>query len=107
MEPDLAPEEIRRVHFRTVLRGLDANEVTAYLDRLAAAVEDVIEERDRLASRLGEYADRDLKSEFEDVGREVASVLQAAREAAESMRERASLDAARWRAGGIGEAGNR
>jgi len=104
MEPDLAPEEIRRVHFRTVLRGLDANEVTAYLDRLAAAVEDVIEERDRLASRLGEYADRDLKSEFEDVGREVASVLQAAREAAESMRERASLDAARWRAEAIGEA---
>ncbi|MEX1126337.1 MAG: DivIVA domain-containing protein [Acidimicrobiia bacterium] len=103
MEPDLAPEEIRRAQFRTVLRGLDAAEVTAFLDRLAGAVETLAEQRDRLASRLGEYADRDLKSEFEDVGREVASVLESAREASESMRERASLDAARWRAESIGE----
>ena len=98
MEPDLAPEEIRRAQFRTVLRGLDNAEVTEYLDRLAGVVEALTEQRDRLSSRLGEYADRDLKSEFEDVGREVASVLQSAREASESMRERASLDAARWRA---------
>lgn len=104
MEPDLAPEEIRRAQFRTVLRGLDASGVTAFLDRLAGAVETLVEQRDRLASRLGEYADRDLKSEFEDVGREVASVLQSAREASESMRERASLDAARWRAESIAEA---
>jgi DivIVA domain-containing protein len=104
MEPDLAPEEIRRAQFRKVLRGLDASEVTAYLDRLAGAVESLVEQRDRLASRLGEYADRDLKSEFEDVGREVASVLQSAREASESMRERASLDAARWRAESTEEA---
>jgi DivIVA domain-containing protein len=104
MEPDLAPEEIRRAQFRTVLRGLDAAEVAQYLDRVASDVETLVEQRDRLASRLGEYADRDLKSEFDDVGREVASVLQSAREAAESMRERASLDAARWRAESIGEA---
>ncbi|MDP9495704.1 MAG: DivIVA domain-containing protein [Actinomycetota bacterium] len=104
MELDLAPEEIRRAQFRTVLRGLDASEVTEYLGRLAAAIETLVEQRDRLASRLGEYADRDLKSEFEDVGREVASVLQSAREASESMRERASVDAARWRAEAIDEA---
>ncbi len=104
MEPDLAPEEIRRAQFRTVLRGLDAAEVTQYLEKLAGEVETLIEQRDRLASRLGEYADRDLKTEFDDVGREVAAVLQSAREAAESMRERASLDAARWRAESIGEA---
>ena len=104
MELDLAPEEIRRAQFRTVLRGLDAAEVTEYLGRLAGAIESLVEQRDRLASRLGEYADRDLKSEFEDVGREVASVLQSAREASESMRERASVDAARWRAEAIGEA---
>ena len=104
MEPDLAPEDIRRAQFRTVLRGLDAAEVTQYLDRLAGDIETLMGQRDRLASRLGEYADRDLKTEFDDVGREVASVLQAAREAAESMRERASLDAARWRAESIGEA---
>jgi DivIVA domain-containing protein len=104
MEPDLAPEEIRHAQFRTVLRGLDAAEVTQYLEKLAGDVETLIGQRDRLASRLGEYADRDLKSEFDDVGREVATVLQSAREAAESMRERASLDAARWRAESIGEA---
>ena len=104
MEPDLAPEEIRGAQFRTVLRGLDTAEVTAYLDRLAGVVEALVEQRDRLSARLGEYADRDLKSEFEDVGREVASVLQSAREAAESMRERASLDAAKWRAEATSEA---
>ncbi len=104
METDLVPEEIRHAQFRTVLRGFDAAEVTQYLEKLAGDIEVLVGQRDRLASRLGEYADRDLKSEFDDVGREVASVLQSAREAAESMRERASLDAARWRAESIGEA---
>jgi DivIVA domain-containing protein len=103
MEPDLAPEEIRGAQFRTVLRGLDTAEVTRYLDRLAGVVEALVEQRDRLAARLGEHADRDLKSEFEDVGREVASVLESAREASESMRARASLDAAKWRAEAMSE----
>ncbi len=97
MAPDVSPEEIRQARFRTVLRGLDADEVSAFLDRVASEIEGLSEERERLTARLGEYAGRDLESEFDSLGREVAAVLQAAREAADQMRERASVDAARWR----------
>ena len=103
MEPDLAPEEIQRAQFRTVLRGFDPTEVNQHLDRLATEIQSLQEQRDRLTSRLGEYADRDLRTEFDNVGLEVASVLQAAREAAESMRQRAGVDAAQWRAEAIAE----
>ena len=98
MAADFTPDDIRRAEFRAVRRGLDAAEVTRYLDQLAGQVQGLIEENERLATRLGEYADRDLESEFDSLGREVAAVLQAAREAADSMRERATADAARWRA---------
>jgi hypothetical protein len=57
-----------------------------------------------LAGRLGEFAERDLKSEFAAVGIEVTSVLEAARDAAEGMRDRATADAARWRSEAMAEA---
>lgn len=91
------PDEIRRATFRVVFRGYEQSEVEARLDEAARAVADLIEQRDRLSARLGEFAERDLKSEFEKVGEEVASVLESARAAAETMRERATADAARWR----------
>lgn len=98
------PSETRRAEFRLVFRGYDPEQVNRRLDELAAMVTDVAEQRDRLAGRLGELADRDLKLEFEKVGQEVASVLEAARVAAESMRDRASADAARWRSESMAEA---
>lgn len=97
------PDEIRRATFRVVFRGYDQAEVESRLNELAAAVEDLVEQRDRMASRLGEFADRDLKSEFETVGREVTSVLEAARSAAQTMRDRATADAARWRSEAMAE----
>ena len=97
MAADFTPDDIRRAEFRAVRRGLDAAEVSRYLDQVAGRVQGLIEENERLATRLGEYADRDLETEFDSLGREVAAVLQAAREAADSMRERATADAARWR----------
>lgn len=105
MPPELTPDEVRGATFRVAFRGVDQAEVTRYLERVAAAVEALTVERDRLASRLGEFADRDLKSEFETVGREVASVLEAARDAAEAMRDRAGADAARWRQEATDEVG--
>jgi DivIVA domain-containing protein len=99
-----SPDEIRRATFRVGFRGFDTAEVTEFLERLAAVVEDLAQQRDRLASRLGEFAGRDLKAEFESVGREVASVLEAARVAADTMRERSSADAARWRSEAKAEA---
>lgn len=97
------PDEIRHATFRVVFRGYDQAEVESRLSELAAAVEDLVEQRDRMASRLGEFADRDLKSEFETVGREVTSVLEAARSAAQTMRDRATADAARWRSEAMAE----
>ena len=104
MAVEMTPEEIRRASFRTVLRGLDAGEVEAFLHRVAERLESLIENQARLEARMGEHADRDLETEFDLLGREVTAVLQAAREAAESMRERASLDAARWRSESMAEA---
>lgn len=103
MASDIIPEEIRRAEFATVRRGLDAGEVSRFLDRMASEIEDLLEENERLTSRLGKYADRDLETEFDSLGREVAAVLQAAREAADSMRERATSDAARWRSEAMAE----
>lgn len=103
MASEITPEEIRRAQFRTVMRGLDSGEVAQYLDQVATEIEALFEERERLAARLGEYADRDLETEFDSLGREVAAVLQAAREAADSMRERATHDAARWRSEAMAE----
>jgi DivIVA domain-containing protein len=97
MASDITPDDIRRAEFRAVRRGLDPDEVAGFLERVAADVDKLEKERERLATKLGEYADRDLESEFESLGREVAAVLQSAREAADSMRERATVDAARWR----------
>ncbi|MFP3915209.1 MAG: DivIVA domain-containing protein [Actinomycetota bacterium] len=97
------PDEIRRAAFRVVFRGFEQEEVASYLDRLAAALEELAAERDRLRDRLGEFADRDLKEEFESVGREVTAVLEAARTAAEAMRDRASADATRWRSEAVAE----
>ena len=103
MASDITPDDIRRAEFRAVRRGLDPDEVSAFLERVAAEVDEVEKERERLATKLGEYADRDLESEFESLGREVAAVLQSAKEAADSMRERATMDAARWRSEAMAE----
>ncbi|HSJ35899.1 MAG TPA: DivIVA domain-containing protein [Acidimicrobiia bacterium] len=103
MTTEPTPDEIRRATFRVVFRGYDQAEVESRLGNLASVVEELTEQRDRLASRLGEFAERDLKSEFEVVGREVASVLEAARAAAETMRDRAGADAARWRSEAMAE----
>lgn len=97
MASDITPDDIRRAEFRAVRRGLDPDEVSSFLERVAADMDKLEKERERLATKLGEYADRDLESEFETLGREVAAVLQSAKEAADSMRERATMDAARWR----------
>lgn len=101
---EVTPETVRGADFRTVMRGADPSAVKQFLDEVAGALEELQRDRDRLVSRLGEFADRDLRSEFENVGREVTTVLEAAREAAETMRERASADAARWKSESMAEA---
>jgi len=100
----LKPEEVAGRSFRQAFRGADTAEVTEFLARVGRQLEELIAQRDRLAGRLGEFAERDLKSEFAQVGEEVAGVLEAARLAAEAMRDRAATDAARWRTEAMAEA---
>jgi DivIVA domain-containing protein len=97
MTSEIHPEEIRAVGFRTVRRGLDPDEVSAFLQRIAARMEELEADRQRLSAKVGEFADRDLESEFDALGLEVAAVLKTAKQAADSMRESATQDAARWR----------
>jgi DivIVA domain-containing protein len=100
----LTPDQITGRSFRSAFRGLDPGEIKEFLAAIAQQMADLIAQRDRLAGRLGEFAERDLKSEFAAVGIEVTSVLEAARDAAEGMRDRATADAARWRSEAMAEA---
>jgi DivIVA domain-containing protein len=100
----LTPEEIAGRSFRQTFRGVDPTEVNDFLGRIAQQLGELLAERDRLAGRLGEFAERDLRSEFVAVGEEVSGVLEAARIAAEGMRERAATDSARWRTEAMTEA---
>ncbi len=97
MAPDVTPDAIRSAEFRTTLRGLDRAEVETFLDAVASRVERLEGDIEKLVTQLDEASGPNLEAEFEKVGHEVSSILQAAREGAESMRERASIDAARWR----------
>jgi len=97
MAREVTPDEIRNAAFRTTLRGFDRFEVEEMLRFVADRIQELESEQDKLQARLADTPSNDLQSEFETVGREVASILQATREAAESMRERASLEATRWR----------
>ena len=76
---EFTPDDIPRKQFRTSFRGFDAVEVRQYLETLASAVSDLVAERDQMASKLSEAGERDLKSEFESIGREVTAVLETAR----------------------------
>jgi len=67
------------------------------LETLAGRLELLEAEREKLITQVKERRGGDLESEFESLGQEVTAILQSAREAAESMRERAKLDAAKWR----------
>lgn len=104
MAREVSPNEIRNAEFRTTFRGLDRAEVGEMLDAVAGRVEALEAESKKLQAKLAEQPRKDLESEFETVGSEVTAILQAAREAADSMRERASLDSARWRSEAMEEA---
>jgi DivIVA domain-containing protein len=104
MGPEITPQELRQAEFKTVLRGVDRTQVDPLLEAAAARLESLGAEVQRLRTRLDQADIPDLVAEFEAVGTEVAGILQAAREAANSMRERAGDDAATWRAEAMAEA---
>lgn len=104
MAPDVTPDALRQANFRSAFRGHDPAEVDALLHAVAEKLEQMDAERRKLEAKLDEEPGRNLESEFDEVGREVAAILQSAREAAEAMRDRASIDASRWRSEAMEEA---
>jgi len=104
MAPEVTPEEIRNAQFSTTLRGWDRGEVESVLAAAARRIEELETQCSQLVEKLAETPSQDMASEFEHVGHEVTAILEAAREAAESIRERASSDAARWRREAVEEA---
>lgn len=102
--PDLTPDDVARREFRSGFRGYETSEVRSFLAEVAAGLTALVEDRAALAARLAEVQSHDLKSEIAAISREVGEVLEAARQAAQTMRERAGADATRWRSEAIGEA---
>ena len=103
MGPEITPEDLRQAEFKTVLRGADRDEVAATLQAAAERLEAMEKQIANLRERLSQADVPDLQSEFEAVGGEVTGILQAAREAANSMRERASADTTLWRSEAMSE----
>lgn len=101
---EFSSDAIAHRSFRTALRGFDQSEVREFLAELADVLGSLAAERDHLASRIEAGGPDDLKHEIEVVSKEIHSVLEAARSAAEAMRERAAGEAARWRSEAIADA---
>ncbi len=100
MAQDVTPNEVRARGFELARRGYDRSEVDAYLSSLADTIE-------TLARRLEKRTAKELKVGLDDpealalelgaIGGEVASILEAARNAADGMRSRAASDVDHWR----------
>lgn len=106
MASDITPDQLRNAQLRSAVWGADRSQAESLLQDAALrieALEGLLEQARQEASEERP----DLESEFDAVGAEVSSILQAAREAAEAMRERASVDAARWRTEAIADAEER
>lgn len=101
---DLTPDAIAQRSFRSALRGFDQSEVREFLRQLAERLDALAAERDNLAATLQAAGPIDLQHEIEVTSKEIHSVLEAARSAAETMRERAAAEVARWRSEAIAEA---
>jgi DivIVA domain-containing protein len=97
MPGDLTPSEIRGRSFASGRRGYDRTEVDAFLQQVA-------DEFAALQTRMGGITERlaqlgitelpDARAEFDQVSADIAKLLDAARSAAQGLRERARRDAA-------------
>lgn len=97
MSETLDPDAIRTRTFSTGRRGFERAEVEAFLEQVASHVSDLqnrIDLTDARLNQLGITELPDLKLEIDTLGEDVREILQAARDAAEDMRDRANADAA-------------
>ncbi|NIA25568.1 MAG: DivIVA domain-containing protein [Gammaproteobacteria bacterium] len=93
MAGSLRPEDVTAKSFKSGWRGYDTGAVDAFLREVFATLTSLQSENEQLRDRLHKLGDRDLHAEFDQVSAEVGELLQSARETAEGMRFRASVDA--------------
>lgn len=94
---DLSAADVSGRRFARSWMGYRAKEVDSFLSAVAdrlTLLEDTI---DKLAGRLAQMGDRDLRAEFDAISEEVGAVLQSAREAADGLRARTAEESDRWR----------
>lgn len=107
MSDGMDPDAIRARSFSTGRRGFERAEVEAFQAEVAAEVTSLTARLTSLEdqlSQLGITELPDLKAEIDTVGSDIAEIMQAARTAAEEMRERAAADAASTAASAAREA---
>lgn len=96
MSDVMDPDAIRARSFSVGRRGFERSEVEAFQAEVAAAVGELQSRLDTMNERLTQMGISDLpdlKAEIDTVGEDVREILQAARDAAEDMRDRARADA--------------
>ncbi len=93
----VSPDQIRSRTFRTTFRGFDQAEVAEFLEKVSDTIEFLDRERARVGTSAGQQVDGDLQTEFQRVSAEIGELLEAARVAAEGMRDRAAAESAEWR----------
>jgi len=106
MADDVSPSQARATRFDIVLRGYDRAQVDAYIEETASVLDDLrtaASEVEASALAVGIDDPAALANELGRIGDEVASVLEAARAAAEGLRKRAKADADTWRTKAEGE----
>lgn len=101
MADNVTPSQVRARRFGAARRGYDRAEVEQYLASVADEIERL---RSKLESRPGKLLavglddPEALALELDIIGGEVATILEAARAAADGMRTRAASDVEHWRA---------
>jgi DivIVA domain-containing protein len=101
-DPSLSPELIEAHAFTSGFRGYDQSEVRSFLGRVAAEIRALRDRTERLESAWHSAEERAARPPVLDedtlmaaVGDETASILRAARSAANELRTRAAQDAER------------
>ncbi|VAV92164.1 hypothetical protein MNBD_ACTINO02-2251, partial [hydrothermal vent metagenome] len=100
MDTASPPDDLNKRSFSVARKGYDRDEVDRFRNdavRMVRAAEAQVAKMRETLEQLGLTEGVLVRAELDAIGAEVKTILQAAREAAESMRTRAAEDAGRWR----------
>lgn len=81
--------------FSTKLRGFDTTQVNDYVSSQSARMTELIRERDALLSRLEQMGETSI--DFNSFADELRHILEAAHQAADTLRNRATSEVTAWR----------